>query len=235
VGLFLFSFRFHFRPDPNDSEEAALAKALTRWIYSICYFHDLEISNLSKDLSDGINLNAFVTGVLNSSLFLGRALCYLVNFYHPTILPLHSIKHTSVRQYVPSQRSHGMKTISENDQSNFVTLRRACRDIGKIPPFLGIYDSVSNFADEKTLILFLTFLFSRIVETSRKINAAFTIQRFVNSHKKTPRKNVNENIFSTVASSPSKSIRNRQSISLNETGLLPRVSFCAKHLSKSVV
>ena len=121
----------------------------------------------------------------------GRALCLLVHYYHPSILPVKAIKMTSRnllndknKQAVTAGATVGAAGVTsqemakaiDNERRNFSLLRKACKAIGGIPLLLPSYDT-KNIPEEKTMVVFLGYLFSRLIESSEQVRAAIRIQR----------------------------------------------------------
>jgi len=160
--------------DPQSTE---ICNALCEWCNSITDQYSVPVYNLTRCLADG------------------RALCLLVHYYHPTLLPLKNIKRTSACFSDPLMSMTRLDDFTEsnvmiskgdlqqaivNERKNFSLVRKACSDIGGIPIMLPTYDS-SNIPEEKTMVTFLGYLFSRLTETSNEIRAAIRIQRFMKS------------------------------------------------------
>jgi len=171
----------------QNNDTAALRMALVRWCDAIASQYAVPVHDLTTCLADG------------------RALCLLVHYYHPTVLPTAAIKNTTASllqkltsdafsstaasvaldSFVEATSLAGgalnkadVKKGIEGERKNFTTLRRACHAIGGVPLMLPIYDS-SNLPEEKTMTIFLGFLFARLIESSTQVRAAIRIQRFM--------------------------------------------------------
>ena len=168
------------------SDTAALKTALLRWCDAIASQYGVSVHDLTSSLADG------------------RALCLLVHYYHPTALPTAAIRNTtsSLMQKLTGDTSTSaaasrldsfveatslaggslnktdLKRGIDGERRNFAMLRRACHAIGGVPLMLPIYDS-ENLPEEKTMTIFLGFLFARLIESSSQVRAVIRIQRFV--------------------------------------------------------
>ena len=167
-------------PDPADAEQDSkgeddtdLESALLVWCNAVAGQYGVSVYNLTSCLADG------------------RALCMLVHYYHPSILPTKTIKKTTqnIAAHFASNTSLDVYTEScvdasksdvqravVNERKNFATLKKACSDIGGVPTMLPSYDS-SNLPEAKTMTIFLGYLFARLIESSEQVRAAIRIQR----------------------------------------------------------
>ena len=124
--------------ESKDPKSDALIRNLINWCSAITSQFDVPVYNLTNCLADG------------------RALCLLIHYYHPTLLPLNHIKKTTsnfenvsgsmssldhfTETNVTVKKSELAQAIA-NEHKNFATLKRVCSDIGGIPSMLPFYDS----------------------------------------------------------------------------------------------
>lgn len=158
------------------SDYNSLSDSLLRWVDSISSQYGVPVINLTSCLSDG------------------RALCLLIHYYHPSILPTKLIKKTSnnlidsqsllfsdLDAYTENDTSkftpQEMKSAIDGEHRNFSLLKRSCNEIGGIPLFLSGVCDTKNPPEEKTMLIFLGYLFSRLIESSEQVRAAIRIQR----------------------------------------------------------
>jgi abnormal spindle-like microcephaly-associated protein len=159
------------------ADDISLAGALLQWCQAIVKRYDVPVNDLTTCMADG------------------RALCLVVHYYHPAILPIRLIRKTSANIIdeednesiaSSSNSSSSSRTLSnelqlrglQGERRNYWTLRKACNGIGGIPVVLPEFDS-RNIPDEKSMIVFLGYLFSRLVESSCQVRAAIRIQRAI--------------------------------------------------------
>ena len=139
--------------DPN-----AFKKSLLRWCNAVCSSAGVRISDFGASMSDGV------------------ALCLLINYYHPSLVPLADILPTNRYGSVSrsSYRSSVATSIS-NERKNVALACRRMTELGGIPRIVGSFDS-ENPPDDKAMTLCLTYLCSRLMESSREILACIAIQ-----------------------------------------------------------
>lgn len=139
------------------AEETDLRGALVEWCDSIASQFGLSALNLGADLADG------------------RALCLIVHYYHPTLLPAALIASTSRDA---AARPDDCKRAAQSERRNFALLGRVCAAIGGMPFAMPLCDATAP-PDETVAEAFLCFLFARITESSKQVLACIRIQRFV--------------------------------------------------------
>lgn len=160
----------------NATDDISLAGALLQWCQAIVKRYDVPVNDLTTYMADG------------------RVLCLVVHYYHPAILPVRLIRKTTANiideeddESVVSSSSSSYELLLrglQGERRNYWTLRKACNGIGGIPVVLPEFDS-RNIPDEKSMIVFLGYLFSRLVESSCQVRAAIRIQRAIRLHLQT--------------------------------------------------
>lgn len=135
----------------------SLEDALIGWIAAVGNQYGVEVDDLGECLSDG------------------RALCLLIHSYHPTIIPtMHIAKTTANLDEDATDAEIDQALQGESD--NFHTLCKACRTIGGIPMMLSPFDSESP-PEDRAMVIFLAYLFTRLIESSEQVRSAIRIQR----------------------------------------------------------
>jgi abnormal spindle-like microcephaly-associated protein len=132
------------------------------WCDAICSSYNLEVTNFSASFADG------------------RAVCFLISFYLPCMLHLDDIlpTHSSSKNYVTSHQGGNTEDLLQNERMNCSLARQKMIEIGGIPNILPISDT-SNIPDERTMIITVGYLCSRLLETSKEMNAVLVIQTAV--------------------------------------------------------
>ncbi|BDA47246.1 probable abnormal spindle-like microcephaly-associated protein homolog [Coccomyxa sp. Obi] len=166
---------------PKGAAEAAtqLLDLLLRWARAICGRSGVAVRELSPAyFSDG------------------SALCYMVNFYMPWLLPAARICHVPDSS-VPAaadeeddshfQRPPWVAVLDEGEQAgprraathrNFELLAAATARLGCVPPMLTAEDCCApGGPHEHAVIGYVAFLCGRLLEVSSEERAAHTIQR----------------------------------------------------------
>lgn len=145
------------RSSPNmperSSQEAALKTLLFRWCQAVC-------SNF------GLHLNDFTASFAD-----GKALCYLVHYYHPGTLRREEIFPTTTDDVAGLSLDEALA----NERRNSALAAKRMTELGGIPKMLPITDT-HNPPDEKSMLLCLTYLCSRLMESSEEIFATILIQ-----------------------------------------------------------
>jgi abnormal spindle-like microcephaly-associated protein len=137
--------------------EETLKGLLLRWSQAVCSSFGLPVRNFIESFQDG------------------RAICLLINYYHPSLVPLCKIHLFSQENDEMDRTSLGETDIVERERSNWKTASRATQELGGIPTMLPISDSLSP-PDEQTMTVCLSYLCSRLMESSKEIFASILIQ-----------------------------------------------------------
>uniref|UniRef100_A0A8C6X5Q7 Assembly factor for spindle microtubules n=1 Tax=Naja naja TaxID=35670 RepID=A0A8C6X5Q7_NAJNA len=160
-------------------------KLLMDWVNVVCGFYNIKVENFTVSFSDG------------------RVLCYLIHHYHPCYVPLEAIcKHTTQTIECTRSGTLGMNSSSESDASlnlingtfdqsdtsvlykelldnekrNFQLINAAVSDLGGVPAMIQHSDMSNTIPDEKVVIIYVSFLCSRLISLSKEIRAAQLIQ-----------------------------------------------------------
>jgi abnormal spindle-like microcephaly-associated protein len=151
-------------PQNEEVEDTSIENLLLLWCQSIVEPYGIFVENLT------------------SSLFDGRVIALIISFYHPTLLPSSLIKDFPVADWITSTLSKEERDLcNTNKKKNWHYVSLACKAMGGIPTALN--DLISkNSADESTVIIFLGYLFSRLVDSAEILRAALKIQNFFLKH-----------------------------------------------------
>ena len=149
----------------NDAKDPELYKYwLLSWCNAVCSHFGITVTDFSSSFSDGI------------------ALCLLVHFYHPSLLPLADI--------LPTTRhlcEHGIATsyleALDNEKRNTELALNTLSELGGIPKMFTVGDS-ENPPEQKTTLLFVAYLCFRLMESSKEILASILIQSFYRQKKR---------------------------------------------------
>jgi hypothetical protein len=139
------------------AEEDSSAYALADWCNSIAGLYGVPVHNITDSLADG------------------RALCLIVHYYHPNVLPIASIKRTYAH-LDGAMANVDIAHAYDMERKNFALLKNSCKIIGGIPLMLPEIHT-NNAPDVKTMTVFLGYLFSRLTESAADLRAAIRIQR----------------------------------------------------------
>lgn len=143
--------------DHTDPKEV-LVSLLLRWSQAVCSSFGLKLSNFTTSFADG------------------RALCYLIHYYHPAVIRLDEIMPTSI-----DNGNLSPETVVRNERMNSILASQRASALGGIPKMLPYCDS-TNPPDEQSMLLCLTYLCSRLMESSKEIFASILIQQCYRKH-----------------------------------------------------
>ncbi|KAM6455279.1 abnormal spindle-like microcephaly-associated protein [Liasis olivaceus] len=161
-------------------------KLLMEWVNVVCGFYSIKVENFTVSFSDG------------------RVLCYLIHHYHPCYVPLEAVcKRTTQTVECTKSGTLALNSSSESDASlnlvngtfdqtistsvlykelldnekrNFQLINVAVSDLGGVPAMIQHTDMSNTIPDEKVVIIYVSFLCSRLLSLSKEIRAAQLIQ-----------------------------------------------------------
>jgi abnormal spindle-like microcephaly-associated protein len=156
-------------PDVNDDSESfihssptfgTLEDALLQWANVVCNRFGLDIADNSDSWSSGI------------------AICLVVHFYHPTLLPRHEIRGSHQRSAAPVvDHEAGLA----DDQANVRLVNACMTDLG-MPGLMPTCDTLHP-PQPKSIVLCLAFLCSRLMASWQEVPACILLQRFYRYHR----------------------------------------------------
>ena len=145
----------------NSSPEVVLKSLLFRWCRAVCSCFDFEITDLTTSFADG------------------TAFCYLVHYYHPSVIKLEEVLPTADGD---PQGAFSL-TLLANARKNSTMAGKRVSDLGGIPHMIPITDQ-NNPPDEKCTLVCLAYLCSRLAESSKEIFASILIQACYRNYRK---------------------------------------------------
>ncbi|XP_075040271.1 abnormal spindle-like microcephaly-associated protein [Mixophyes fleayi] len=159
---------------------------LMDWVNAVCAFYSAKVENFTVSFSDG------------------RVLCYLINHYHPSYVPINTICQrttqtiecnetgmTGLNSFSDSDNSLDMwpgtydqgfttsdlyKELLENERTNFSLVQTAVSNLGGIPAMIHLSDMSNTIPDEKIVITYLSYLCARLLDIRKEARAARVIQ-----------------------------------------------------------
>jgi abnormal spindle-like microcephaly-associated protein len=142
------------QPHASDaSPEDILKSLLFRWCQAVCSSFGLQLSDFTTSFADG------------------KALCLLVHYYHPTVIRLDEILPTSNDESGDLSPEEAI----QNERINSTMSVRRVSELGGIPKMLPVSDT-NNPPNEKSMLSGLSYLCSRLMESSKEIFATILIQ-----------------------------------------------------------
>ena len=159
----------------GDSSSSANPTAiLLRWVRAVCGVYSHRVANLSTAVADG------------------RALCLLIHYYHPQLLPMEHIRPTTaslvattgladVDDWAPQLRdgvgAREYEAAIAGERSNFVLVKKCVAALGCVPAMLPSECDSSNPPESQTMTLFLAYLCTRLMDSGTEVRAAAVLQR----------------------------------------------------------
>lgn len=139
----------------SSTPEGLLKGLLHRWSQAVCNSFGLHIDDFSHSFADG------------------RALCLLIHYYHPSLVPLEEMwlfpGENDKKEVIDRHK------VQEKERSNWTKAMKAVKELGGIPAMLPLSDSEFP-PDERSMLLCLSYLCSRLMESSKEIFATILIQ-----------------------------------------------------------
>ncbi|XP_034385834.1 abnormal spindle-like microcephaly-associated protein homolog isoform X1 [Cyclopterus lumpus] len=160
---------------------------LMDWVRTVCDFYNLKVENFTVTFSDG------------------RVLCYLIHHYHPSLLPVRAVSHSTTQTVECSPRgrlelncsasdsdnsfgslptglngpdspSVEFKELLENEKNNFGLVNAAVSFLGGVPAMINPADMSNTIPNEKVVMSYLSFLCARLLDLRNESRAARVIQ-----------------------------------------------------------
>uniref|UniRef100_A0A5S6QZJ8 Calponin-homology (CH) domain-containing protein n=1 Tax=Trichuris muris TaxID=70415 RepID=A0A5S6QZJ8_TRIMR len=164
----------HLRNEPTGilrqiaGSDMSPAAVFTKWIAAVCSTFGVEVDNL------------------HLSLFDGRALCCLIAYYLPFMLPRENIKFETT-MCNNGERFISYEELKRNDTNNRSIFLNAVEEIGDVPWLLPfdelVYIQGANPKNERVLLLCLNSLASSLFALSHQHQAASVIQHAWREHR----------------------------------------------------
>jgi abnormal spindle-like microcephaly-associated protein len=136
-----------------ESTEEVLKSLLFGWCQAVCSCFGMHLADFTTSFADG------------------KALCYLIHYYHPSAIRLEEILPTSSDEAADLSPQQALA----NERTNSAMAGSRVSELGGIPKMLPITDT-ENPPDEKSMLLCLSYLCSRLMESSKEIFASILIQ-----------------------------------------------------------
>ncbi|KAL4219252.1 hypothetical protein ACF0H5_021834 [Mactra antiquata] len=164
---------------------------LLKWCSAVCAFYDIKIENFTVSFSDG------------------RALCHILHYYHPGLVPLTCIQHETTMTHVESMGKNCQQNLNcslndslntsavfgemedpavyekllANERENFKLLSEKVKEIGGVPMMLRSTDMSNTIPDEKVVVTYLMYLCARLLDIRQESRAARVIQHAWKSYR----------------------------------------------------
>ena len=137
-------------------------KLLLQWCQAVCALFGIEVNDFSTSFADG------------------KALCYLMHYYHPTMVPLEEIRPTTKDNHLVARLS--VDQARYNERTNSTLAHTKISELGGIPDLKPTIDT-SMPPDEKCMMVYLCYACSRLLASRNEVQACTVIQSRYREHK----------------------------------------------------
>lgn len=141
----------------SDSPEDQVYTLLLEWCRVVCANYFVRVSDFTASFADG------------------KALCYLLHYYHPMLLGKGDILPTTSDR--SSSRSDSERLLA-NEKQHFMTVNERVKQLGEVPVLVPQHYHSQNPPEEKMVVTFVCYLQSRLMDSSREIHAASRLKRW---------------------------------------------------------
>eukprot|EP00698_Gefionella_okellyi_P000258 TRINITY_DN10222_c0_g1_i1.p1 TRINITY_DN10222_c0_g1~~TRINITY_DN10222_c0_g1_i1.p1 ORF type:complete len:1350 (+),score=396.93 TRINITY_DN10222_c0_g1_i1:43-4092(+) len=149
-----------------------MLSALLEWSATVCAARDVRVNNFTASFADG------------------RAVCTMISFYVPWVLPLNSIRSAvdfASPEVIEQPSATGLWTKSfdmkrkvppaqQAAKHNIDLLHKKVLEIGSVPPMLSIKTLMNTIPDEKVVITFVSHLFARLMELKHSFDPRLVVR-----------------------------------------------------------
>ncbi|RLN92394.1 hypothetical protein BBJ28_00017018, partial [Nothophytophthora sp. Chile5] len=134
---------------------------LLEWCRAVCANYTVDVSDFSVSFADG------------------KALCYLLHYYHPMLLTKADVLPTTrdLRQGGEAQQTDE-STLLANEQRHFVIVNDRIKQLGEIPVLMPKQYNTKNPPEEKMVVTFVCYVQSRLMDSYSEIHAASRLKRW---------------------------------------------------------
>ncbi|XP_028394821.1 abnormal spindle-like microcephaly-associated protein homolog [Dendronephthya gigantea] len=173
---------FAERSDDDVYSKSEKLSLLLEWCRGVCRLYGVKVDNFTVSMSDG------------------RVMCYLLHYYHPSLLREEDICQETTQTCNPYtaeddsidddslnskdeslayNQDHPTPKVSQlkdNERRNYELLREKVKELGSVPSMLKFTDLSCTIPDEKVIITYLSYLCARLLDLRLEGRAARIIQ-----------------------------------------------------------
>uniref|UniRef100_A0AAV1V2L0 Calponin-homology (CH) domain-containing protein n=1 Tax=Peronospora matthiolae TaxID=2874970 RepID=A0AAV1V2L0_9STRA len=133
---------------------------LLEWCRAVCANYDVGVNDFSGSFADG------------------KALCYLLHYYHPMLLSRSDILPTTNDLHDGDTFQVSERVLLSNEQQHFAIVNDRIRMLGEVPVLMPQQYNTKNPPEEKMTVTFVCYLQSRLMDSYNEIHAAFSLKRW---------------------------------------------------------
>ncbi|TYZ66088.1 hypothetical protein PybrP1_003797 [[Pythium] brassicae (nom. inval.)] len=142
--------------DSDDRPADDVYALLLEWCRVVCANYFVRVSDFTASFADG------------------RALCYLLHYYHPMLLGKGDILPTTTT----TTTADSCDQLLANERRHFRTVNERVKQLGEVPVLVPQHYDSANPPEEKMVVTFVCYLQSRLMDSSREIHAASRLKRW---------------------------------------------------------
>ncbi|TDH73708.1 hypothetical protein CCR75_008709 [Bremia lactucae] len=133
---------------------------LLEWCRAVCANYDVSIHDFTSSFADG------------------KALCYLLHYYHPMLLLKSDVLPTTCDVKETDAESVITTELLANEQQHFTLVNDRIKQLGQVPVLMPQDCNSKNPPEDKMVVTFVCYLQSRLMESCSEINAASRLKRW---------------------------------------------------------
>ncbi|CAI5745111.1 unnamed protein product [Peronospora destructor] len=133
---------------------------LLEWCRAVCANYDVVVNDFSQSFADG------------------KALCHLLHYYHPMLLPKSDMLPTTSDRYSGDDQQTSEEALLMNEQRHFAIVNDRIKQLGEVPVLMPQQYNTKNPPEEKMVVTFVCYLQSRLMDSYNEIHAASRLKRW---------------------------------------------------------
>ncbi|KAL3663296.1 hypothetical protein V7S43_011705 [Phytophthora oleae] len=133
---------------------------LLEWCRAVCANYNVEVNDFSASFADG------------------KALCYLLHYYHPMLLSKSDMLSTTSDLHSPDVQQMSEKVLLANEQRHFAIVNDRVKQLGEVPVLMPQQYNTKNPPEEKMVVTFVCYLQSRLMDSYSEIHAASRLKHW---------------------------------------------------------
>ncbi|KAF1782922.1 Abnormal spindle-like microcephaly-associated protein, ASH domain [Phytophthora cactorum] len=133
---------------------------LLEWCRAVCSNYNVAVRDFSGSFADG------------------KALCYLLHYYHPMLLAKSDMLPTTSDVNEGEVQQMSEKTLLNNEQRHFAIINDRIKQLGEVPVLMPQQYNTKNPPEDKMVVTFVCYLQSRLMDSYSEIHAASRLKRW---------------------------------------------------------
>ncbi|ETN15107.1 hypothetical protein PPTG_07298 [Phytophthora nicotianae INRA-310] len=142
------------------TDEHECYSLLLEWCRAVCANYNVAVNDFSASFADG------------------KALCYLLHYYHPMLLSKSDMLPTTSGVNDGNAQQLSEKTLLNNEQRHFAIINDRIKQLGEVPVLMPQQYNTKNPPEDKMVVTFVCYLQSRLMDSYSEIHAASRLKRW---------------------------------------------------------